>query len=77
MFYLFMIGTYLPLIFLYFTGLLKDINGTYNYAFYVGGIAAVVGAFILLIATKVDQKQKLIRYEVKSNTMKYIVETHF
>lgn len=72
-----MIGTYLPLIFLYFTGLLKDINGTYNYAFYVGGIAAVVGAFILLIATKVDQKQKLSRYEVKSNTMKYIVETHF
>jgi bacteriorhodopsin len=67
-----MIGTYLPLIFLYFTGLMKDINGTYNYAFYAGGIAAVVGAFILLIATKVDQKQKQ-----KSSTMKYIVETHF
>jgi hypothetical protein len=46
-----MIGTYLPLIFLYFTGLMKDINGTYNYAFYAGGIAAVVGAFILLIVT--------------------------
>lgn len=59
------------------SGLLKDINGTYNYAFYVGGIAAVVGAFILLIATKLDQKQKLNNYEVKSNTMKYIVETHF
>jgi bacteriorhodopsin len=51
---------------------MKDINGTYNYAFYAGGIAAVVGAFILLIATKVDQKQKQ-----KSSTMKYIVETHF
>ncbi|XP_052069860.1 monocarboxylate transporter 14-like [Mytilus californianus] len=48
------------------SGLLKDINGSYDYAFYLGGVCAILGAAIFMGANVVHYKLEKNMYNIES-----------
>ncbi|VDI09431.1 MFS transporter, MCP family, solute carrier family 16 (monocarboxylic acid transporters), member 14 [Mytilus galloprovincialis] len=48
------------------SGLLKDINGSYDYAFYLGGVCAIFGAAIFMGANIVHYKLEKQMYTIES-----------